>query len=152
MVEVRIECSCAPRRGGGSGGGDAETETHALASLLFCDSAACGGGRLKCGRCVSSDAAAFFCPNCLFEVPSASVKAERNRFRAHCRLPVIGSAMNTYVRAQLLRMSCLYKHPDGHVHLRPAVEARRPERSAHRGPLSGVRRVPLGVAGGGPQV
>lgn len=48
---------------------------HPLDALYFCD--ACDA--IRCARCVQLEVASYFCPGCLFEVPSASVRAERNR-------------------------------------------------------------------------
>ncbi|ORY50881.1 hypothetical protein BCR33DRAFT_497613 [Rhizoclosmatium globosum] len=54
-----------------------------LPSLLFCTSTTCKAA-IKCGRCTTAEFASFFCANCLFEMPSASVKAERNRCARNC--------------------------------------------------------------------
>ena len=34
---------------------------------------------IRCNRCGSVEVNGYYCPNCLFEVPSASVRAEKNR-------------------------------------------------------------------------
>ncbi|KAJ1647795.1 hypothetical protein IWQ61_010059 [Dispira simplex] len=54
--------------------------TQPLCNLYFCDDCL----QLRCGRCVSEEITGYYCPNCLFEVPSASVKAEKNRCARNC--------------------------------------------------------------------
>src|SRR5262249_24666251 len=44
--------------------------------LFFCEEC----DAIRCNRCVSVEVSTYYCPNCLFEVPSASVRAEKNRF------------------------------------------------------------------------
>ncbi|KAG1836229.1 dynactin p62 family-domain-containing protein [Suillus tomentosus] len=48
---------------------------HPLHSLFFCEEC----DAVRCNRCVSVEVSGYYCPNCLFEVPSASVRAEKNR-------------------------------------------------------------------------
>lgn len=47
-----------------------------LENLLYCEDC----GQVRCPRCVIEEIVCYFCPNCLFEVPSATVKAEGNRY------------------------------------------------------------------------
>jgi len=49
---------------------------HPLHELFFCEEC----DAVRCNRCVSVEVSGYHCPNCLFEVPSASVRAEKNRF------------------------------------------------------------------------
>ncbi|KAJ7914473.1 dynactin p62 family-domain-containing protein [Mycena leptocephala] len=58
---------------------------HPLHTLFFCEEC----DAVRCNRCVSVEVSGYYCPNCLFEVPSASVRAEKNRspmvlFRVAC--------------------------------------------------------------------
>ncbi|KAJ1028819.1 hypothetical protein NDA16_001984 [Ustilago loliicola] len=53
---------------------------HPLDSLYFCDEC----DQIRCNRCVTVDISSYYCPNCLFEVPGASVKAEKNRCARNC--------------------------------------------------------------------
>lgn len=53
---------------------------HPLESLYFCDEC----DQIRCNRCVTVDISSYYCPNCLFEVPGASVKAEKNRCARNC--------------------------------------------------------------------
>lgn len=48
---------------------------HPLSSLYFCEEC----DAVRCNRCVFIEVSGYYCPNCLFEVPSASVRAEKNR-------------------------------------------------------------------------
>lgn len=49
---------------------------HELSTLLFCEEC----DEIRCDACAQQEIACYYCPNCLFEVPSASVRAEKNRF------------------------------------------------------------------------
>ncbi|KAJ7643894.1 dynactin p62 family-domain-containing protein, partial [Roridomyces roridus] len=53
---------------------------HALNELFFCEEC----DAVRCNRCVSVEVSGYYCPNCLFEVPSASVRAEKNRCARNC--------------------------------------------------------------------
>lgn len=48
---------------------------HPLHELFFCEEC----DAVRCNRCVTVEVSSYYCPNCLFEVPSASVRAEKNR-------------------------------------------------------------------------
>ena len=48
---------------------------HPLHTLFFCEEC----DAVRCNRCVSVEVSSYYCPNCLFEVPSASVRSEKNR-------------------------------------------------------------------------
>ncbi|KAF8500875.1 dynactin p62 family-domain-containing protein [Russula emetica] len=53
---------------------------HPLHELFFCEEC----DAIRCNRCVSVEVSGYYCPNCLFEVPSASVRAEKNRCARNC--------------------------------------------------------------------
>ncbi|KAG8901446.1 hypothetical protein FRB99_005304 [Tulasnella sp. 403] len=53
---------------------------HPLHKLYFCEEC----DLVRCNRCVSVEVCGYYCPNCLFEVPSASVRAEKNRCARNC--------------------------------------------------------------------
>ena len=61
---------------------------HPLHNLFFCEEC----DAVRCNRCVLVEVSGYYCPNCLFEVPSASVRAEKNRF---VHLPIVGSQSST---------------------------------------------------------
>jgi len=44
--------------------------------LLYCEDC----HQIRCPRCVLDEIVTWYCPNCLFEVPSSTVKSEGNRF------------------------------------------------------------------------
>ncbi|OTA66516.1 hypothetical protein K449DRAFT_346286 [Hypoxylon sp. EC38] len=48
--------------------------------LLYCD--VCS--QIRCPRCVAEEIATIYCPNCLFEVGSSSLKTEGNRCTRSC--------------------------------------------------------------------
>ncbi|ORZ31612.1 dynactin p62 family-domain-containing protein [Catenaria anguillulae PL171] len=61
-----------------------------LTALLFCPD--CADSR--CNRCVANEPTCYYCPLCLFEVPSSSVKNDRNRCARNCfECPVCRSAL-----------------------------------------------------------
>ncbi|KAJ3529695.1 hypothetical protein NM688_g7820 [Phlebia brevispora] len=53
---------------------------HPLHNLFFCEEC----DAIRCNRCVMMEVSGYYCPNCLFEVPSASVRAEKNRCARNC--------------------------------------------------------------------
>ncbi|KAI0086988.1 dynactin p62 family-domain-containing protein [Irpex rosettiformis] len=53
---------------------------HPLHNLFFCEEC----DAIRCNRCVMVEVSGYYCPNCLFEVPSASVRAEKNRCARNC--------------------------------------------------------------------
>ncbi|BGP15956.1 hypothetical protein JCM10213v2_003949 [Rhodosporidiobolus nylandii] len=58
----------------------ASFQHHPLSDLLFCEDC----DAIRCDSCASCEIACYFCPNCLFEVPSASVRGEKNRCARNC--------------------------------------------------------------------
>lgn len=48
---------------------------YPLDQLMWCD--ACHD--IKCPRCTIEEVVSWYCPSCLFEVPSSMVKSEGNR-------------------------------------------------------------------------
>ncbi|KAJ2758661.1 hypothetical protein H4S06_002601, partial [Coemansia sp. BCRC 34490] len=51
-----------------------------IESLYYCDDCS----ELRCTRCVIEEPAGYHCPNCLFDVPSASVRGEKNCCARNC--------------------------------------------------------------------
>ncbi|KAI9188980.1 hypothetical protein H9P43_000402 [Blastocladiella emersonii ATCC 22665] len=67
-----------------------------ITSLLFCKDCVA----TRCSRCVSHETACYYCPLCLFEVPSSSVKNERNRCARNCfECPVCRSSLSVMAEA-----------------------------------------------------
>lgn len=52
-----------------------------LPSLYFCEEC----DAIRCPECISIEVASYYCPNCLFDVPTANVRADKNRY---CSLTV----------------------------------------------------------------
>ncbi|KAJ2083495.1 hypothetical protein H4R24_000768 [Coemansia sp. RSA 988] len=48
--------------------------------LYYCDDCS----EVRCPRCVVEEPAGYHCPNCLFDVPTASVRSEKNRCARNC--------------------------------------------------------------------
>ncbi|EJD45766.1 dynactin p62 [Auricularia subglabra TFB-10046 SS5] len=57
-----------------------EYSFNELHTLYFCEEC----DAIRCNRCVAVEVSGYYCPNCLFEVPSASVRAEKNRCARNC--------------------------------------------------------------------
>ncbi|KAJ1798890.1 hypothetical protein LPJ59_002204 [Coemansia sp. RSA 2399] len=51
-----------------------------LECLYYCDDCS----ELRCTRCVIEEPAGYHCPNCLFDVPTASVRGEKNCCARNC--------------------------------------------------------------------
>lgn len=49
---------------------------YPLEYLLYCEDCQ----QIRCPRCVTEETATYFCPNCLFEVPSSNLRSEGNRY------------------------------------------------------------------------
>ncbi|KAI8979680.1 dynactin p62 family-domain-containing protein [Mycotypha africana] len=54
---------------------EASSYLYPLSRLYFCEDC----HQIRCPSCVQDEIISYYCPNCLFEVPTASVKSERNR-------------------------------------------------------------------------
>ncbi|KAJ1889722.1 hypothetical protein LPJ66_007875 [Kickxella alabastrina] len=52
----------------------------AIENLYYCDDCS----ELRCSRCVIEEPAGYHCPNCLFDVPTASVRSEKNCCARNC--------------------------------------------------------------------
>ncbi|KAF2210772.1 hypothetical protein CERZMDRAFT_69025 [Cercospora zeae-maydis SCOH1-5] len=86
----RYACPCSDLVGAPDDDADDETfSPHApraayslypLEQLLYCDE--CNAPR--CLRCSSEEMMCWYCPNCMFEVPSSGVKADGNRCARQC--------------------------------------------------------------------
>ena len=53
---------------------------YPLEYLLYCEDC----HQIRCPRCVSEEIVTYYCPNCLFEVPSSNIKSEGNRCTRSC--------------------------------------------------------------------
>lgn len=48
---------------------------YPLEYLLYCEDC----HQIRCPRCVSEEIVTYFCPHCLFEVPSSNLRSDGNR-------------------------------------------------------------------------
>ena len=48
---------------------------YGLEYLLYCEDC----HQIRCPRCVAEEIVTYYCPSCLFEVPSSNIKSEGNR-------------------------------------------------------------------------
>ncbi|GAA6027336.1 hypothetical protein JCM8097_002604 [Rhodosporidiobolus ruineniae] len=82
--EALFHCPCASSfnatRPPPSLGPLATFQHHPLSDLLFCEDC----DAIRCDQCAAHEIACYYCPNCLFEVPSASVRGEKNRCARNC--------------------------------------------------------------------
>ncbi|RUS33415.1 dynactin p62 family-domain-containing protein, partial [Jimgerdemannia flammicorona] len=53
---------------------------HPLSRLYFCEDC----HQIRCPSCVQDEIVSYYCPNCLFEVPQATVKSEKSRCARNC--------------------------------------------------------------------
>jgi dynactin-4 len=51
------------------------TSLFPLDTLYFCEEC----DAIRCNTCVATEVASYYCPSCLFDVPSANVRADKNR-------------------------------------------------------------------------
>jgi dynactin-4 len=64
---------------------------YPLEHLLYCEDCQ----QIRCPRCVTEETLNWFCPNCLFEVPSSVVKSDGNRCTRNCyNCPVCTAPMS----------------------------------------------------------
>lgn len=48
---------------------------YPLEHLMYCGDCQ----QIRCQRCVNEEIVTYYCPSCLFEVPSSNIKSEGNR-------------------------------------------------------------------------
>ncbi|KJZ74957.1 hypothetical protein HIM_05688 [Hirsutella minnesotensis 3608] len=53
---------------------------YPLEYLLYCEDCQ----QIRCPRCVTEEIVTYYCPNCLFEVPSSNLRSEGNRCTRSC--------------------------------------------------------------------
>ncbi|KAF5661923.1 putative dynactin arp1 p62 subunit RO-2 [Fusarium heterosporum] len=53
---------------------------YPLEYLLYCEDCQ----QIRCPRCVNEEVVTYYCPNCLFEVPSSNLRSEGNRCTRSC--------------------------------------------------------------------
>ena len=87
-----IQCPCSDylvaHRSGSPSGQDYDDERtfdpraprssyslYPLEYLLYCEDCQ----QIRCPRCVTEETVTYYCPSCLFEVPSSNLRSEGNR-------------------------------------------------------------------------
>jgi hypothetical protein len=80
---------------------------YPLEHLLYCEDC----HQIRCSRCVLDEIVTWYCPNCLFEVPSSTVKSEGNRYTSTSPLSFL--ACN----------SVLYKQKTARLHFSNLIDA-----------------------------
>ncbi|EPS41882.1 hypothetical protein H072_4160 [Dactylellina haptotyla CBS 200.50] len=60
-----------------------------IENLLYCEDC----HQIRCPRCVTDEIVCWYCPSCLFEVPSSTVKSDGNRCTRNCYLCPICTAL-----------------------------------------------------------
>ena len=78
---------------------------HPLHELFFCEEC----DAVRCNRCVSVEVSGYYCPNCLFEVPSASVRAEKNRcvYQSLCYREIVMASIPSSIDARAIASCAL---------------------------------------------
>ncbi|KAF4580853.1 dynactin subunit [Ophiocordyceps camponoti-floridani] len=79
---------------------------YPLEYLLYCEDCQ----QIRCPRCVTDEIVTYFCPSCLFEVPSSNLRSEGNRCTRSCfQCPVCVAPL----QASSIRPSALNVEGDG---------------------------------------
>merc|ERR1712093_812756 len=69
---------------------------YPLEHLLYCEDC----HQIRCPRCVLDEIVTWYCPNCLFEVPSSTVKTEGNSDQMHAQLFSMPDMHRSSIRQQ----------------------------------------------------
>ncbi|PNP37829.1 hypothetical protein TGAMA5MH_10314 [Trichoderma gamsii] len=87
-----IQCPCSDQTVLSSGNAEEDERTfdpkaprsnyslYPLEYLLYCEDCQ----QIRCPRCVTEESVTYYCPNCLFEVPSSNLRSEGNRCTRSC--------------------------------------------------------------------
>lgn len=79
-TRVLYHCPCSTNHTSSFGPIQPSTSSFQLPLLYFCDDC----DSIRCDQCTTKDLTGYFCPNCLFDVPLASVKSERANCPRNC--------------------------------------------------------------------
>ncbi|KAI8338322.1 dynactin p62 family-domain-containing protein [Choanephora cucurbitarum] len=75
---------------------------YPLSRLYFCEDC----HQIRCPSCVQDEIVSYYCPNCLFEVPTASVKSEKNRCARNCfQCPICQNTLSVVAAQEPTQMS-----------------------------------------------
>jgi dynactin-4 len=75
---------------------------YPLEYLMYCEDC----HQIRCPRCVSEEIVTYYCPNCLFEVPSSNLKSEGNRSVSHPVFAPFSVADNRPIRCTRSCFQC----------------------------------------------
>ncbi|KAG4027530.1 hypothetical protein MFRU_029g00540 [Monilinia fructicola] len=82
---------------------------YPLEHLLYCEDC----HQIRCSRCVLDEIVTWYCPSCLFEVPSSTVKSEGNRCTRSCfQCPICISPLSV-AESPLVNQYVPNKNPTG---------------------------------------
>ncbi|EOD51452.1 Dynactin Arp1 p62 subunit Ro2 [Neofusicoccum parvum] len=87
---------------------------YPLEHLLYCEDC----HQIRCPRCVSEEVITWFCPSCLFEVPSSNIRSDGNRCMRSC--------YNCPICTAPMIVNSLDSENEKHVRLGEAGEAVQP--------------------------
>ncbi|KAG2190770.1 hypothetical protein INT46_000712 [Mucor plumbeus] len=75
---------------------------YPLSRLYFCEDC----HQIRCPSCVQDEIVSYYCPNCLFEVPTASVKSEKNRCARNCfQCPICQNTLSVVAAQEPTQLS-----------------------------------------------
>ncbi|PWN37902.1 uncharacterized protein FA14DRAFT_142568 [Meira miltonrushii] len=97
-TRVLYHCPCSTNFTPSFGPIQPSTSSFQLPSLYFCDDC----DSIRCDQCTTKELTVYYCPNCLFDVPLASIKSEHANCPRNCfscpicssTLGVVGSDSN----------------------------------------------------------
>ncbi|KAI7905113.1 dynactin p62 family-domain-containing protein [Cokeromyces recurvatus] len=77
---------------------------YPLSRLYFCEDC----HQIRCPSCVQDEIVSYYCPNCLFEVPTASVKSEKNRCARNCfQCPICQNTLSVVAAQEPTQISSI---------------------------------------------
>lgn len=102
---VLYHCPCSTDFSPSFGPVQPSTSSHLLPSLYFCEEC----DSIRCSLCTTKDLTTYYCSNCLFDVPLASIKSERAKCPRNCfSCPICTSTL------AVLPSDSSEGHGDGH--------------------------------------
>ncbi|RCH94591.1 hypothetical protein CU097_010151 [Rhizopus azygosporus] len=88
----------------------AKNYLYPLSRLYFCEDC----HQIRCPSCVQDEIVSYYCPNCLFEVPTASVKSEKNRCARNCfQCPICQNTLSVVASQEPNQTSTTVTAPAG---------------------------------------
>jgi dynactin-4 len=84
---------------------------YPLEYLLYCEDCQ----QIRCPRCVTEEIVTYYCPNCLFEVPSSNLRSEGNRYGRSPKFWCLVCEANdaSKVHSKLLSVSGMHRAATG---------------------------------------